>query len=156
MKYSVIDVSSSSISMIVAENGGVNEVVSRERASLSLIHYLEGDSLSRRGIVKLAALLNHMKALAAAQGAERCYVISTAALRHVANSGEIAAFVRETTGLVGEMLRHVRRESGENDLLLGRVAHLEASLGLLARLPLLLRHQATTSPVCPYRLREAP
>ena len=47
MKYSVIDVSSSSISMIVAENGGVNEVVSRERASLSLIHYLEGDSLSR-------------------------------------------------------------------------------------------------------------
>ena len=99
MKYSVIDVSSSSISMIVAENGGVNEVVSRERASLSLIHYLEGDSLSRRGIVKLAALLNHMKALAAAQGAERCYVISTAALRHVANSGEIAAFVRETTGL---------------------------------------------------------
>ena len=64
--------------------------------------------------------------------------------------------VRETTGLVGEMLRHVRRESGENDLLLGRVAHLEASLGLLARLPLLLRHQATTSPVCPYRLREAP
>lgn len=40
MKYSVIDVSSSSISMVVAANDGANEVLFKERAaiSLSLIH----------------------------------------------------------------------------------------------------------------------
>lgn len=99
MKYSVIDVSSSSISMVVAANGGTNEVVFKERAALSLTHYLEGDKLSARGMEKLAALLDHMKAVACAEGAQRCYVISTAALRHVANSEQIAAFVHEKTGL---------------------------------------------------------
>ena len=100
MKYSVIDVSSSSISMVVAANGGTNEVVFKERAALSLTHYLEGDKLSARGMEKLAALLDHMKAVACAEGAQRCYVISTAALRHVANSEQIAAFVHEKTGLM--------------------------------------------------------
>lgn len=99
MKYSVIDVSSSSVSMVVAANGGTNEVVFKERAALSLTHYLEGDKLSARGAEKLAALLEHMKAVACAEGAQRCYVISTAALRHVANSEQIAAFVHEKTGL---------------------------------------------------------
>ena len=99
MKYSVIDVSSSSISMVVAANGGTNEVVFKERAALSLTHYLEGDKLSARGMEKLAALLDHMRAVACAEGAQRCYVISTAALRHVANSEQIAAFVHEKTGL---------------------------------------------------------
>ena len=80
MKYSVIDVSSSSISMVVAANGGTNEVVFKERAALSLTHYLEGDKLSARGMEKLAALLDHMRAVACAEGAQRCYVISTAAL----------------------------------------------------------------------------
>ena len=99
MKYSVIDVSSSSISMVVAANGGTNEILFKERAALSLTHYFEGDKLSARGMEKLAALLDHMKAVAAAEGAQRCYVISTAALRHVANSEQIAGFVREKTGL---------------------------------------------------------
>lgn len=99
MKYSVIDVSSSSISMVVAANDGANEVLFKERAAISLTHYFEGNTLSQRGMEKLAALLDHMKAIAAAEGAERCYVISTAALRHVANSAQIAAYVREKTGL---------------------------------------------------------
>ncbi len=99
MKYSVIDVSSSSISMVVAANDGANEVLFKERAAISLTHYFEGNTLSQRGMEKLAALLDHMKSIAAAEGAERCYVISTAALRHVANSAQIAAYVREKTGL---------------------------------------------------------
>lgn len=83
--------------MIVAERGG--EVLFKERASLSLVHYLEGENLSLSGMEKLAVLLEHMKTVAMAEGAERCYVISTAALRHVRNSKEIASFVKKRTGL---------------------------------------------------------
>ena len=95
MKYSVIDVSSSSISMVVAANGGTNEILFKERAALSLTHYFEGDKLSARGMEKLAALLDHMKAVAAAEGAQRCYVISTAALRRLMEitARNLAAFL---------------------------------------------------------------
>ena len=54
MKYSVIDISSSSISMIVAESeGGKTEVVFKERSSLTLVHYLEDGALSERGVQRL-------------------------------------------------------------------------------------------------------
>ena len=46
MKYSVIDISSSSISMIVADmNDRITEIIFRDRASLTLLHYLDGHDL---------------------------------------------------------------------------------------------------------------
>ena len=51
MKYSVIDISSSSISLIVAESDGrKTEIVFKDRASISLLHYLDGKILTERGI----------------------------------------------------------------------------------------------------------
>ena len=100
MKYAVIDISSSSISMIVAaREGEKTEVVFKERASLSLVHYLEEEGLSARGKEKLIEMLVRFKETAAELGVERCYLIATAALRHVKNFGEIAASVFEGTGL---------------------------------------------------------
>lgn len=62
MKYSVIDISSSGMSFIVAEEGenGTN-IVFRERVGMSLRHYVEGSRLSARGIEKLAETLSHRK-----------------------------------------------------------------------------------------------
>lgn len=56
MKYSVIDISSSSLSLTVAETDGnpdTTEIVFKDRANLSLPYYLVGDKLSARGIDKL-------------------------------------------------------------------------------------------------------
>ena len=105
MKYSVIDISSSSISMIVAESeGGKTEVVFKERSSLTLVHYLEDGALSERGVQRLAEMLLRYKDMSAGLGVERCYLIATAALRHVRNFGEVAAAVLAETGLTVNLI----------------------------------------------------
>ena len=69
MKYSVIDISSSSISMIVAESeGGKTEVVFKERSSLTLVHYLEDGALSERGVQRLVEMLLRYKDMSAGLG----------------------------------------------------------------------------------------
>ena len=79
MKYSVIDISSSSLSLIVANaDGKKTEIVFKDRVSLYLFPHLEGKSLSPRGIDKLTDALSLMKEKCASLGVEACYVISTA------------------------------------------------------------------------------
>lgn len=105
MKYSVIDISSSSISMIVAESeGGKTEVVFKERSSLTLVHYLEDGTLSERGVQRLVEMLLRYKDMSAGLGVERCYLIATAALRHVRNFDEVAAAVLAETGLTVNLI----------------------------------------------------
>ena len=105
MKYSVIDISSSSISMIVAESeGGKTEVVFKERSSLTLVHYLEDGALSERGVQRLVEMLLRYKDMSAGLGVERCYLIATAALRHVRNFDEVAAAVLAETGLTVNLI----------------------------------------------------
>ena len=71
MKYCVIDISSSSISMIVASaEAEKTEVVFKERASLSLVHYLEAGGLSERGTEKLVEMLTRFKDTGAELGVE--------------------------------------------------------------------------------------
>ena len=105
MKYCVIDISSSSISMIVAAaEAEKTEVVFKERASLSLVHYLEAGGLSERGTEKLIEMLTRFKDTGAELGVERCYLIATAALRHVKNFDEVAKAVFWKTGLTVNLI----------------------------------------------------
>ena len=105
MNYSVIDISSSSISMIVAESeGGKTEVVFKERSSLTLVHYLEDGALSERGVQRLVEMLLRYKDMSAGLGVERCYLIATAALRHVRNFDEVAAAVLAETGFTVNLI----------------------------------------------------
>jgi exopolyphosphatase/pppGpp-phosphohydrolase len=51
--YSIIDISSTSISMIIAqETGGEPVVCERDRQYISMLSYLDGPNLSARGIEK--------------------------------------------------------------------------------------------------------
>ena len=105
MKYSVIDISSSSLSMIVAVcDAEKAEIVFKERAPLSLVQYLEDGGLSARGTEKLICMLQGFKETAAELGAQRAYLIATAALRHVKNFDEVAAAVMEQTGFSVNLL----------------------------------------------------
>ncbi len=100
MKYSVIDISSSSLSLIVANaDGKKTEIVFKDRVSLYLFPHLEGKSLSPRGIDKLTDALSLMKEKCASLGVEACYVISTAALRFIENYEEVRRAVTDRTGL---------------------------------------------------------
>lgn len=100
MNYSVIDISSSSLSMIVASTEkNKTEIVFKDRVALSLVHYLYGHCLSARGIDKLVDCLRGMKETCERLGSERCYLISTAALRHIENFEEVRLRVLQDTGL---------------------------------------------------------
>lgn len=100
MKYSVIDISSSSISLIVAEaDERKTEIIFKDRASISLLHYLDGKTLTERGIEKLIDALKVMKDESEKFGVKYCYVISTAALRVIENCDEVSKIVTERTGL---------------------------------------------------------
>ncbi len=105
MKYAVADISSSSLSVIIAEKDDVKtEITGKERESLSLLYYMDGDRLSRRGTEKLVTSLSQMKARLAELGTEKCWLIATAALRHISNFEEVTDAVRAATGLVVNLI----------------------------------------------------
>ena len=100
MKYSVIDISSSNISMIVAEmNERFTEIVFRDRSSLTLLHYLDGRALSSRGIDKVVEAVADMKDKCVSLGVDVLYLISTAALRSIDNFEAVGAAVLNRTGV---------------------------------------------------------
>ena len=86
--------------MIVAEmNARVTEIIFRDRASLTLLHYLDGRDLSQRGIEKLTEAVSVMKDKCVSLGVDAAYLISTAALRAVTNFEEVGAAILNRTGL---------------------------------------------------------
>lgn len=100
MKYSVIDISSSGLSMIVAEDRGAGaEIVYRDRTGLSLLYYFEGKRLSARGIDKLVDAISTAKDKCDNLGVDMCWLISTAALRNISNGDEIAQAVYGRVGM---------------------------------------------------------
>lgn len=100
MKYAVIDVSSSSMSFIVAmANGSVTEIIFRDRIGLSLYYYLDGKTLSARGTEKLIETVLKVKAKCVALGVDKVYLISTAALRAIDNFDEVQSLTLERTGM---------------------------------------------------------
>ena len=85
MKYAIIDISSSSISLLVAEGKKTFDVLLRERENVSILHYMEGKNLSERGVEKLVENLNKMKSVCRKMEIDKCYVISTASMRNFEN-----------------------------------------------------------------------
>ena len=85
MKYAIIDISSSSISLLVAEGKKTFDVLLRERENVSILHYMEGKNLSERGVEKLVENLNKMKSVCRKMEIDKCYVISTASMRNFDN-----------------------------------------------------------------------
>ena len=98
MKYAVIDISSSSISLVVADESS-GEALFRARESLTLLHYLDGHALSERGIEKLVDAVLAMQDKCRSVGVDMLYLISTAALRSVLNSEQVHEEIYAKTGI---------------------------------------------------------
>mgnify|MGYP000061399686 CR=1 FL=1 len=98
MKYSVIDISSSSISMVVAEvNDRVTEIVFKDRASLTLLHYLEGRDLNARGIEKLTEAVSIMK--------DKCVSLDVNSMKPLDNLCHPVSVIKEAEELAAEAFR---------------------------------------------------
>lgn len=103
MKYAVVDMSSTGVSMIVAQcdgNSNVFKIVYKDRLNIAITEYFEGQKISSRGIDRLIDALISARTTARTVGADACYVISTAALRNVDNIEEVAEKIRMRTGLI--------------------------------------------------------
>ncbi len=103
MKLSVIDLSSTGVSTVIAEGDkttGIFETVYKDRANIAITEYMDGRGISARGIEKIIDALISARSTVKAMGADECYVISTAALRNVDNLAEVAEKVRMRTGIV--------------------------------------------------------
>ncbi|MCD8205140.1 MAG: hypothetical protein LUD29_00790 [Clostridia bacterium] len=103
MKYAVIDISSSGVSLIVAEvkpdNPTDAEIIFKDRIYLSLSYYLDNNNITDRGIEKLVDALKSAKRICKSVGVGKCYVISTASLRNATNCAEVESKVAKHTGL---------------------------------------------------------
>lgn len=103
MKLSVIDLSSTGVSTVIAEGDattGIFETVYKDRINIAITEYFDGHRISARGIEKIIDALISARSTVKAMGADECYVISTAALRNVDNLSEVAEKVRMRTGIV--------------------------------------------------------
>ena len=99
MRYAVIDISASSLSLLIADINGELKVQFTDRETLSVLHYAENGTLSLRGIRKIADGLKRLKNVAIKYGAEKCYVISTASVRNFKNYEEVEAALKEFAGV---------------------------------------------------------
>lgn len=80
MKLSVIDLSSTGVSTVIAEGDkttGIFETVYKDRANIAITEYMDGRGISARGIEKIIDALISARSTVKAMGADECYVIST-------------------------------------------------------------------------------
>ncbi len=103
MKFAVIDLSSTGVSTVVADGDdktGIFVPTHKDRTNIAIADYFDGKSISRRGIEKLIDALISARSTCKAMGVEKCYCISTAALRNIDNIEEVSEKIRMRTGIV--------------------------------------------------------
>lgn len=98
-RYSIIDISSSSISMLTAHDiGDELEILDQDRRHISMLSYLEDHELSARGLDKMIDTILALREKSRKLEADDCHVICTAAMRHIVNLEEVRTKVLLRTG----------------------------------------------------------
>ena len=101
--YAVIDISSTSISMLVCGKDGARPAY-KYREGLSALSYTEGGKLTEHGVEKKREKIAVSQDECKKFGVERLYVVSTAAMRFVDNAEEVFAEIKAKTGAVVNQL----------------------------------------------------
>ena len=97
--FAVIDISSTSISMLVSGRDGVRPSY-KYRESLSALSFTEGGRLNDHGVEKICEKIAIFQDQCKKLGVEKLYVISTAAMRFIENAEEVFEAIRTRTGAV--------------------------------------------------------
>lgn len=121
MKYAIIDISSSSLSLLIANktSGTAFIVEKRQRENLSVLQYADGGILSERGVEKIADCLQRLKDVCKANEVDKCYVISTASIRNFKNFKWVSAEIKRRAAVTVNLLK------GEEEALCDYVANEE-------------------------------
>ena len=97
--YAVIDISSTSVSMLVCGKDGAHPAY-KYRESLSALSFTEGGKLTEHGVEKLCDKISIFQDQCKKLGVEKLYVVSTAAMRFIDNAEEVFKAIRAKTGAV--------------------------------------------------------
>ena len=97
--YAVIDISSTSISMLVCGKDGTHPAY-KFRESLSAVSFTEGGKLTEHGVEKICDKISVFQDQCKKLGVERLYVVSTAAMRFIDNAEEVFEAIRTRTGAI--------------------------------------------------------
>ena len=97
--YAVIDISSTSISMLVCGKDGARPAY-KYRESLSALSFTEGSKLTEHGVEKICDKISVFQDQCKKLGVEKLYVVSTAAMRFIDNAEEVFEAIRTRTGAI--------------------------------------------------------
>ncbi len=97
--YAVIDISSTSISMLVCGKDGTHPAY-KFRESLSAVSFTEGGKLTEHGVEKICDKISVFQDQCKKLGVEKLYVVSTAAMRFIDNAEEVFEAIKTRTGAV--------------------------------------------------------
>ena len=97
--YAVIDISSTSISMVVCGKDGTHTAY-KYRESLSALSFTEGGKLTEHGVEKICDKISVFQDQCKKLGVEKLYVVSTAAMRFIDNAEDVFEAIRTRTGAI--------------------------------------------------------
>lgn len=99
MKYGVIDITSTSISLKIYEGEALKNVFS-SRSAFSAQSFTDGDgNLSEHGVQKIVRVLKRMQEECSKYGAGAIYAISSSVVRNLKNAAEVAEEIKALTGI---------------------------------------------------------
>jgi Exopolyphosphatase len=100
-RYGIIDFSSTSVSLLIADVEEENIVpIFKDRKTISVLDYIEKNGkFSPRGTQKVIDALKTLISNAGAAKVEKIYTIATAAMREIKNYEEVGKAIEDETGL---------------------------------------------------------
>lgn len=98
MKYGVIDITSTSVSLKIYEAEPLKSVFSY-RAAFSAQSFTVGGALTVHGVQKIISILKRMQEECVKHGAKSLYAISASVTRSIKNADEVSAQILEATGI---------------------------------------------------------
>lgn len=105
MRYSIIDIGSNTIRMVIYEiTGRSYREILNERDFSGIISYIKDDNLQRDGIDKLKSVLTKMVMLCKLLECNRIHCFATASLRNVQNAVLVIAELEKHLGIEIELL----------------------------------------------------
>lgn len=98
MKYGVIDITSTSVSLKIYETEPLKSVFSY-RAAFSAQSFTVDGALTVHGVQKVISILKRMQEECVKHGAKSLYAISASVTRSIKNADEVSAQILEATGI---------------------------------------------------------
>jgi len=103
MKYGVIDITSTSISLKIYDVEALKSVFS-SRSAFSAQSFTDGGRLSEHGVQKIVRVLKRMQEECSKYGAKAIYAISSSVVRNLTNAMDVGEEIKALTGITVNVL----------------------------------------------------